>query len=600
MKKQTDKQKRQTQRQQKKASSKNSARYRKRNDGVYREAHRDDLIRHQIRVGHSPQWIAVLNGTAPGIVLPVGEVDSEALETCRQAVLDMHGEPAPETVHDPEFDQYLSPEQLKTLDQGMPVIMMAYVERQFDTSVKRSNSLLQNRVRDAIEFGIGQSVQYIGRLWLAVEDGKNATAGMASTEALTRFSESWAPQYEGEEADRWSGYVENLKAAGSLHERADHFVNPTIRHDLIKSEIRSITGVNSTVKIERQFWHTTILGLINCKNHDGPQASAHRRISRSYQTEQAVERADALEFMGVRRAPVTLIDLMALAYFEMPDVYRLFPTFHFHFPDFEALAALGALTRGRAVRIDAKTARRMGEILSWPKYAGVGSDDTVPEVLNAEQFIRHAMTRVGPDDWWMQVLQSPADNFGVRHFRKGESLAPVTRQSGSLGISDHEMKQTLAKLLVPLSSQFALRFGRIDGVRAWHYIVPGNAMFLDFDHIDEYSRGDDGLVVLTLVDALAAGLHHGLGLDEFQTMSSQLPGYYREMVRIAAASHAVMQVFAPRLCERRALDLLYYARFLTDREYETARLHGESTGHRILKVLGVGATARKSAQSRHH
>src|SRR5690554_5435183 len=127
MKKQTNKQKRQTQRQQKKSSSNNSARYRKRDDGVYREAHQDDLIRHQWGVGHSPDWIAVLNGTAPGIVLPVGEVDNDVLESCRQAVLDMHGEPAPETVYDPEFDQYLIPDQLNTLDLGMPVIMMAYV-----------------------------------------------------------------------------------------------------------------------------------------------------------------------------------------------------------------------------------------------------------------------------------------------------------------------------------------------------------------------------------------------------------------------------------------------------------------------------------------
>ena len=138
MKKQNDKQKRQNQRQQKKTSSKNDARYRKRDDGVYREAHRDNLIRHQIRIGHTPPWIAVLNGTAPGIVLPIGEVDTEKLEACRQTVRDMHGKAAPETAYDKELDQYLSPEQLEALSQGLPVIMMAYVERQFDITFQRS------------------------------------------------------------------------------------------------------------------------------------------------------------------------------------------------------------------------------------------------------------------------------------------------------------------------------------------------------------------------------------------------------------------------------------------------------------------------------
>ena len=440
-------------------------------------------------------------------------------------------------------------------------------------------------MRDAIEFGIGQSVQYIGRLWLAAEAGKNATAGSACTEALTRFSEIWAPQYQDEEADWWSGYVENLMSAGSLHERADHFVDPAIRHELIKAEIRSIGGVASTTKIERQFWHTIILSLIKCKNHDGPQASAHRRISRSHQTNKAVARADILDFMGVTRTPMSLIDLMALAYFEMPDVYRLFPTFHFHFPDFEALAALGALTRGRSARIDAKTASRLGEILSWPKPVGVGSDDATPDVLNAEQFIRHAMARVGSDEWWSHVLQSPADNFGVRHFRRGENLGLVGPGASSMGLSDHELTRTVAKLLVPLTSQFDLRLGKFDGSRSWQYIVRGNVMFLNFELMDEYSRGDDGLVVLTLIDALAAGLHRGLGSGELQTLSPELPGYYKEMVRIASASHAVTEVIAPRLSHLRELDLEYYARFLTDLEYETVYEHGKGAGNIILKML---------------
>lgn len=599
MKKQNDKQKRQSQRQQKKTSSKNKARYRKRDDGVYREAHRDALIRHQIKVGHNSAWIAVLNGTAPAIVLPIGEVDMTELEACRQAVVDMHGKAAPEAAYDNEFDQYLSPQQLEALGHGLPVIMMAYVERQFDIKARRKNSLLQNRARDAIEFGIGQSIQYIGRLWLSVEDGKTGTAGMASTEAVTRFSEIWAPQYEGAEADWWSAYVENLKGAGSLHERADHFVDPAIRHDLIKAEICSITGVNSTVKSERQFWHTVVLSLIKCKDHDGPQASAHRRISTSHQTNKPVDRGDVLDFMGVTRTPVALIDLMALAYFEMPDVYRLFPTFHFHFPDFEVLAALGALTRGRAVRIDAQTARRMVEILSWPKFAGVGSDDATPEVLNAEQFIRHAMARAGSDEWWAYVLQSPHDNFGVRHFRKGEDLGRVKASADTWALDLAASQQAIPRLLPTLTSSFDVREGKFDESRIWHYLVPGNLMFLDMERMTKACRNDLGLMVLNLVDALAAGLHQGLGLDEFQTFSPELPGYYREMVRIATASHAVMQVLAPRLCERRELDLQYYARFLTDREYQTAHLHGQTTGHRILEILGCGAAAGKSAQSRH-
>jgi len=594
MKKRTKKADRQQQNQQKQKQSRNQARYRERNDIVYSEANRDDLIRHQMRVGHAPYWIAVLNGSAPAIVLPVGEVDKDELERCRHLVSEMHGEAAPEEPYYEEFDQFLTPYQLDALGHTKPVIMMAYVERQFDTKLQRQNSLLQSRVRDAIEFGISQGIQYIGRLWLSIEEGKHGTADAASTCAVFLFSEVWAPQYTGEEAEWWSGYVEDLKGAGSLQERAQHFVEPAQTHELIKAEISTIRGVSSTTNIERRFWHTIILGLINCKDHDGPQATAHRRISGSLQTTKPVDRADILEFMGVTRAPVALIDLMTLAYFEMPDAYRLFPTFHFHAPDFEALAVLGALTRNRSVRVDAKTAARLAKILSYPTPAnGLSSEKLPPEVLTPKQFLRHAMARVGSNTWWTHILQSTPDNFGVRHFRRGEDLSLVKADADSLALDDSTGEQVFTSLLRRLMTKFTFRFGEIDHTRTWQYLVPGNIMVVDFERVMESSRGDAGLAALNLVDALAAGIHRGLGLDEFQTMSAQLPGYYREMVRVAAASHTVMQVIAPRLCERRELDLRHYARFLTDREYQMAALRGETTGYRILEILGHNVLTRK-------
>lgn len=599
MKKRTKKADRQQQNQQKQRPSRNRARYRERDDAVYREASLDDLVRHQIGVGHTRDWVAVLTGSAPAIVLPLGEVDKDELERCRQLVSEMHGEAAPEEPYYEEFDQYLTPHQLEALGHTKPVIMMAYVERQFDTKLRRKNSLLQSRVRDAIEFGIAQGIQYIGRLWLTPEQGKHATATAASAHAVFLFAEVWAPQYTGEEAEWWSGYVAHLKGAGSLHERADHFVDPAQTHELIKAEISTIRGVSPTTNIERRFWHTVIFGLLNCKDHDGPQATSHRLMSRSLQTTKPVERAHILDFMGVTRAPVNLIDLMTLAYFEMPDAYRLFPTFHFHAPDFEVLAALGALTRNRAVRIDAKSAARLTKILSYPRLAyGLSSDDLLPEVLTPEQFIRHAMARVGSDEWWRHVLESPADNFGVVHFRKGENLGSVEANSDTWALNLSASQQVIPKLLTTLTSSFDVRFGQFEVTRNWRYLVPGNIMFIDLDGMKKSCRNDLGLMVLNLVDALAAGLHQGLRLSEFQVFSPVRPGYYREMVRMAAASKIVMQVLAPRLCERREIDLCYYARFLTDREYQKANLRGETTGCRILEILGYDVVTQRQAALR--
>lgn len=340
--------------------------------------------------------------------------------------------------------------------------------------------------------------------------------------------------------------------------------------------------------IERQFWQTIVIGLINCKDRDGAQASAQRQISRSFQTGKPVARANVLDFLGVTRGPIQLIDLMALAYVEMPDVHRLFPTFQFHYPDFEALAALGALTRGHSVRIDAKTARRLRKSLSNPRPSGVtSSTESPPQVLTPEQFVRHAMVRVGSDTWWSHVLQSPPDNFGVRHFRKGENLGTFVPGPDTLALDVPASERMIKRLMDTLVSSFAFRHGKLDECRIWQYLEPGNVMIVDPERWEKASRNDVGLAVMNLVEALAAGFHQGLGLDEFQTFSPQWPGYYREMVRIAAASQSVMNVVAPRLCDRRKVDLRYYARYLTDREYQAAHARGETTGRRILDILAI-------------
>ena len=599
MTKQKNKKDQQRKKQQTQKPSKNRARYRERTDVVYCEANLDNVIRHQIRVGQNSEWIAVLNGGAPAIILPNGEVDRDELERCRNLVIDMHGEAAPEEPYYDEFDQYLTPKQLDNLRNTKPVIMMAYVERQFDVKLQREHSLLQNRVRDAIEFGLGQGLQYTGRLWFIRDQAWTVPATDAATFAAGLFPESWKPANENASEDEWSTYVQVLASAGNLHERAVHFMDPAKSDELIKADIRAIRGPKPTTDIERQFWQTIICGLLNCRGHDGPQASAQRQISRSVQFAKPASRADVLNFLGVTRTQTNLIDLMALAYFEMPDAHRPFPTFHFHFPDFEMLAALGALTRDKCVRIDAKTALRLGKILSHPKPSGVeSSQDNPPQPLTPVQFLRHAMARVGSDAWWAHVLQSPPDNFGVRHLRKGEDLGPVPPGSDSLALNDGAAREAIARLLVPLMSRFAVRLGKFSESRFWQYLVQENIMLLNMERMAEACRNDVGLIALNLVDALAAGLHQGLGLDEFQTISPQLPGYYREMARIAAASLTVMQVIAPRLCERRELDLRYYARFLTDREYRMANLRGETTGCRILEILGYPILARKGVRSR--
>jgi len=562
------------------------ARFRDRDDAAYRQAHRDDVIQHQIDLGHTPAWIAVLTGSAPAIILPVGDVNAEELERCRQAVLDMHEFAAPEEPYYDEFDQYLTPRQLERLRKGYPVIMMAYFERQFDLDKHREHSLLQNRVRDSIEFGLAQALQFIGRLFVS-RTAAPVIYAKVSTEQAIELLKGWIRQHDDEDQQtQWGEYILHLKKVGGLHPRAAHFVDPTSADDLIRADIKAARATVNGRNLERRFWYTVVNSLLATRGHDGKQASAHRKMSNALKLMKKIVRGHWLDFYGVTRPSVSLVDILALAYFEMPDAYRLFPAFHFHFPDMEAAAALGALSRDRLVRVDEKTTARLLRILSFPETKGLESSaELAPEPMTANEFLRHAMDRVGTEEWWKQVLENSPDNFGIRHFRKGHCSQPTQSTDiprTAAGVCSHPVAK---KLLSFAEQRFDLRIGQNALGRIWHYPLVGKLAVLDLERMADYCQDDDNLLIANLVEFTAAGTDDMLGLKGLQTNSPQKVGYYREMVRVAVASETVMSKFETRIPEFRALDLRYYARFLTDREYESCRQAGEATGQLILDFI---------------
>lgn len=562
------------------------ARFRDRDDAAYRQAYRDDVVQHQIDLGHTPAWIAVLTGSAPAIILPVGGVDADELEKCRQAVLDMHGAAAPEEPYYPEFDQYLTPTQLERLRKGSPVVMMAYFERQFDVDKQREHSLLQNRVRDSFEFGLAHALQFIGRLFASREAAHIIFAKVATDQAIGLLKGWIRPEDDDVQQEQWGEYILHLKKVGGLHPRATHFVEPKLADDLIRADVQAARMTVNGRNLERRFWYTVVIGLFATRGHDGKQASAHRKMSNALQLMKAIARRVWLDFYGVTRPSVALVDVLVLSYFEMPDAYRLFPVFHFHSPDMEASAVLGALSRDRMVRIDEKTTARLLKILSFPKAKSRDSSaESAPERMTADEFLRHAMDRVGSEDWWKQALTSPPDNFGIRHFRKGDCFQPIGSSEHPRTIAD-VCSHPIAKRLLSFARQrFDLRIGQNSLGRIWRYPMAGRLAVLDLDRMAEYCRNDTNLVIANLVELTAAGMDDMLGLKGLQTNSPQRVGYYREMVRVAVASETVMSKLETRIPQFRALDLRYYARFLTDREYESFRQAGEATGQLILDFI---------------
>ncbi|WP_193337159.1 hypothetical protein [Devosia beringensis] len=596
--------------------------YRHRNDDAYVEASRDDLLRHQLKVGINLAWIEVLNGGAPGLILPTGDVDMQELERCRLAIIDLHGKAAPETPYDEEFYQYLTPEQLQALKLGKPIIMMCYVERQFELSIKRKNSDLQNRVRDSISFGMAQALQYLGRYMAEPDVALTKTVDGVVRDAAALISVEWWPQAGRLKAKKPSEKRKKKRprppieqsSAPTMEERQIRllkerflplmelhrtgvlsacralFMKPDAFEKIIKEDVLAAKKSDEAQDLERQFWYSVAAGLLRCNLHDGEQASAQRPISEALKTMKPVARADQMQFLGVTKSQVSPADLVALAYFKLPDAYRVFPIHHFYFPDFEAAAALGELSRHQVARIDIRTAERLAKLLELPTpTAKQVSRKQVPPTFTREQFLRYAMTRIGSEHWWTQVLKITPDNFGIRYIWPGMDARPSEVDFHSrLYWENISRIELLGSLQREVQKGYIVQFRKPVDARIWK-CPPGpvgaNVAIVDKDYLVEYCK-DPSAWAEVLVALLTLRMRFE-GDNRFeQTVTPLLPGYYLTLTRIASATLVFMRAYFPERCIRSELDLQHYSRFLTNREFDTIRYEGELTGNAILIKLG--------------
>lgn len=608
--------------------------YRHRNDKAYLEASRDDLLRHQLKLGHSFDWIEVLSGDGPGIVLPNGPVNQEELDRCRLAVLGLHGKAAPETPYDEEFNQYLSFKQLQMLEVGKPVIMMCYVERLFDLSIKRQNTDLQNRVRDSISFGIAQALQYLGRYLAEPDVSLTKTVDGVVRDAAGLLSDKWwpkagrlkekkpkeahkkipkhkrkknrpmpltergAPLTEDERQiklsnERFSPLME-LHRTGVLKDLRVLFMKPDTFEKLIKEDVLAAKQSTDAGNLERRFWYSVAAGLLRCNLHDSEQASAQRPISEALQNKKPVPRSEQMQFLGVNKTHISLADLAALAFFRLPDAHRLFPVHQFYFPDFEAAATLGELSRHQAARIDSKTANRLTKLLAQPIPAAIKvSRAEVPPTFTHEQFLRYAMARVGSDVWWAQVLKVTPDNFGVRYIWKGMDASAEGDSHPHLYWENIGEVEPLGRLQQEIKRGYIVQFRKPLGSRIWECprTPPGaHVAILDRSRLAEYCSKDPGAWAEVLIALLALPIRIEGDSRYEQTVTPLLPGYYLALTRVASATLVFMRAYFPARCVRSELDLQYYSRYLTKWEFDMMRYQGELTGNAILMKLGHDKT----------
>lgn len=592
--------------------------YRHRDDEAYVEASRDDLLRHQLKVGHSPAWIEVLSGSAPGLILPTGDVDKQELERCRLAIIELHGKAAPETPYDEEFNQYLTPVQLQALKLGKPIIMMCYVERQFELSIKRKNTDLQNRVRDGISFGMAQALQYLGRYMAEPDVSLTKTVDGVVRDAAALMSVEWwpqagrlkakkpskklpAPPVESSAPTMKEGQIRLLKErflplmelhrTGVLSDCRALFMKPDAAEKMIKEDVLAAKKSDDARDLEKQFWYSVAAGLLRCNLYDGEQASAQRPISEALKTMKPVARADQMQFLGVNKSQVSPADLVALAYFKLPDAYRVFPVHHFYFPDFEAAAALGELSRHQVARIDIRTAERLAKLLELPTPAPKPvSREQVPPTFTDEQFLRYAMARIGSDAWWTDVLKATPDNFGVRYIWRGmDANPPEVDFHARLYWETISMIEPLGSLLQKVNRGYIVQFRKLTDGRIWTCppAPPGAKIaILDMHCLADYCGNDPSAWAEVLIALLALRLRIEGDKRYEQTITPLLPGYYLTLTRIASASLVFMRIYFPERCIRSELDLEYYSRFLTNREFDRMTCEGELTGYSILTALG--------------
>lgn len=561
-------------------------------DRAYVEAHRDDLLSRYIEVGHSEDWISVLMGERPGILLPRGQVDTNELTRLRDLIKQDFILDAPEAVFSEELAQWLSDDQLYALSIGKPVLFTQLVERHLRPAEPRANTNLVSRYRNSAEFGIAISLFYIGLL--IPEEQKTVTEEGAVKFAIDQLCEKkpfsgWLRRHTNP-----IGFLENKHKDGKRANRISNYYGVKSVNDEIRARVRVARLSKATRLAELRFWLTVFSAVLKTFPQPDKQVVSHNLLSRAARAMLPFPRPEWLNFRGDRRAAADELDLIALAYLDLPDVARIFPNKAASAPRFRASAALGRLSRGLLTRL---TAAEIDLLVRLEKPVPEASSmktqvsASLPQLMTADEFLFHAKYQIADDVWWFKAFVQPLDQEQTLHLRRDDPV-PISNAEGSAGHNEAELqffgdpiRRSLGQFIA--DHEYTLHDRELAAGRLFAATQRGNEHLAILDvrahrkfRDQQYARLVESFFALAVTCTRAL-----LGPGQLQAEDKFKPGFSREQVRIAAALKIVLADRQPEIIGRLESDIKYHSSALTDRERDACCEAGEFTGELILEFL---------------
>jgi len=571
-------------------------------DSAQVEAHRDDLLESYCRVGHSRGWRGVLMGNKPGIFLPTTAVDQDELQKCRAHIAELYGGVVAEHEYLDELEPWLSDAQITALRAGKPVIFTHIPERLIRKNAKAKHTALLSRFRDSGEFAVSQALYNLGLLVKPAEASARTDQAGAVAWICERLSATWWPEgAQVKDKDPYEALL-HMHKEGSRTERRARFMDPDQNEGLVREGVAKAHRSEVDRQTEIRFWYSALCAVLKTRYHGAEQKTALYYLSRGIEALMGLLRSEWLTYRGDLRRPVTVDELVALAYFGLHDIERVFPIHASSAPLFRASAELGELARGNPARFDLHCMTTVFQALSKP-FEQVGSPtDEPPPLLDAWQFIRHAALRVHDDHWWFSVLCSPVN---------GDRTWVLNRQ-GEIESFETHLKRHLERQHV----KDAPRFNEVELAFQGTAVFQAFVLFLHNEGYDfrDGSLPNDSLAMIrsigtdryALIDICAHRRFEGreperllesvirlvatstrarLGWGEAQMEDPLVPGYWRESARVISATLRVMSEAPKETLARLEAELQFCKRYLTDAEYDACLDRGEFVGDAIKAFL---------------
>lgn len=565
-------------------------------DRAYVEAHRDELLKHYIAVGHSKAWISVLMGERPGILLPRLQVDRDELTKLRDLVKQYFILEAPEAVFPDEIARWLSDDQLHALSAGKPILFTQLVERHLRPAEPRANTNLVSRYRNSEEFGIAQSLFYIGLLTHG--DPKNVTEEGAVDSAIAKIREKrpFAGWLRGHPVN----YLKNRHKDGKRADRIRNYYGGKNVNEEVRRRVREARRSEAARIAELRFWLTVLSAVLKTSPQPDQQVVSHNILSRAARALLEFPRREWLNFRGDRRGAVDEVDLLALAYLDLPDVARIFPNKAVSAPRFRASAALGRLSRGCLARLTAEDRIQLVELGNPAHHAspsGYHVSASLPPPMTADEFLLHAKRQTADDLWWLQALAQPFDQELAVHLRRDVPLlVPDLGEDAAFNGAEAEFQDDP---LFRILAQFLAEHGYTlkDGTFHTGYLygirqIDGDRLaILDVRAHRRFGAQQNYRLVESLVALAATCTRANIGPGQLQAEDKSKPGFWREQVRIAVALKTVLAKRQPEILERLDTNIESYNSALTDLERDVCYSAGEFTGALIGEFVRQRSTS---------